>query len=149
MLINRGEFIGRPEQVEVPRRLVMEERFGLAVHKKNKKIPVIFSMNSGSGDLLMVDFQGGKMNYTRPALTEDAKPTNVDDRAPIEVLLMAPNGRLLVRDNVTDSSDEERKARYDAWKTRLKDVKDQKPGAPKPGSTPTGNPFGGGGSSGT
>jgi hypothetical protein len=146
MLINRGEFIGRAEQVEIPRRLVMEERFGMAVHKKNKKIPVIFDLNSGYGDTLLVDFQGGKMTHTRPPLTEDGKSQTVDDKAPIEVLLMAPNGRLLVRDSVADSADEERKARHEAWQKRLKEVKENKPSTPKPGGpgAPGGsNPFGG------
>jgi hypothetical protein len=152
MLVNRGEFISRPENVEVPRRLVMEERFGMAVHKKNKKIPVIFGLNSGGGDLLLVDFQGGKMSHTRPPLSEDAKTQTVDDRAPIEVLFMAPNGRLLLRDSATDSADEDRKARYEAWQRRLKEVKENKPTTPRPGAPGApggGNPFGtGGGSSG-
>jgi hypothetical protein len=146
MLVNRGEFIGRTEQVEMPRRLVMEERFGMATHKKNKKIPVLFSLNSGYGDTLLVDFQGGKLTHTRPAVTEDGKPQTVDDKAPIEVLLMAPNGRLLVRDSVTDSADEERDKRYKAWKERLKEVKENKPSTPKPAGPAGpagGNPFGG------
>jgi hypothetical protein len=148
MLVNRGEFIGRTEQVEMPRRLVMEERFGMAVHKKNKKIPVLFSLNSGFGDTLLVDFQGGKMTHTRPATGENDKPQTVDDRAPIEVLLMAPNGHLLVRDNQADSADEDRKSRYEAWQKRLKEVKEQKPTGPRPTNQPgpaMGNPFGAGG----
>jgi hypothetical protein len=145
MLINRGEMIGRTEQVEMPRRLIMEERFGMATHKKNKKIPVLFSLNSGAGDTLLVDFQGGKMSHTRPPLTEDGKSQTVDDKAPIEVLLMAPNGHLLVRSSATDSADEEREKRYKAWKERLKDVKEQRT-APRPAGPPGaagGNPFGG------
>jgi hypothetical protein len=59
---------------------------------------------------LLVDFEGGKLSY---------KVTKTE--APIQVLLLSPDGKLLARDSETDSADPARKERSDAWRKWLRD----------------------------
>ena len=59
--------------------------------------------------------------------------------APVEVLLLTPDGRLLVRDSENDAQDEDRVKRHDAWKSRVSGLK------PKVEAKPDKfDPFGGG-----
>jgi hypothetical protein len=62
-----------------------------------------------------VDFEGGNQD-----LQTDAR--RVFDRAPIELLVLLPDGRLVVRNSLSDTEDRERKERLEDWRNWLEKV---------------------------
>jgi hypothetical protein len=74
-------------------------------------------------DSVLVDFEGG------------------DKKGPQELLIFTPDGRLIARNSAQDTHDEQRKARYEAWKKRIEELEKAKQG----NNNGTGNPFGTGG----
>ena len=48
------------------------------------------------------------------------------DESPLEVLVLSPDGRLLVRNSRDDIENADRKERLETWRTWIKDVKDAK-----------------------
>jgi hypothetical protein len=145
LLVNRGEFIRKVESVEVPTWVVDDQRYALKTYKRDaKKIPLMFSLDTGLGDALLVDFQGGdKLRYNHFRGVEDDKPKfdTVQDNMPTEILIMSATGKLLVHRSDIDSKEKERVDRYAAWVARLKEVKENKP-TTKTGGPGSPNPFG-------
>jgi hypothetical protein len=154
LLVYRGEYVGRNQKVELPYWMPQQESFVLAVTPKDKpkpgitgELPTGIEVNFAHEptDTLLVDFEGGELSHQRMA---DGKPSGkpLREAAPTEVLLLSPEGKLLALDSSVDGSDKtergkERKERLDAWRTRIKDVREHKrDNAPVPGR----NPFGGG-----
>jgi hypothetical protein len=140
VLVHRGEYVGRFDKAEVPVWVWSRDNFVLAYNPKGnvreKRIDVYFGTESGPPEeAILVDFEGGKAAYNRaPAPPgEERKPgaDRVDDEASLEVLLLLPDGKLVVRDQNTDKNDEERKARLDAYEKRAKTVKDGGDQGPK------------------
>jgi hypothetical protein len=142
--VSRGEYTGQPAKTEVPIWNFPEEKFVLATVGKGKErtVPVVFGDDTPENNPLLVDFQGGDLTYYRvvPGADEDKKAstTKVQDKAPVEVLLLTPDGRLLVRDSETDAQDEERSKRQEAWKSKVANLKPKK----EDKSTDRPNPFG-------
>ena len=112
LLVKRGEFIGTVAKVEIPIWDPAQEAFVMATAPDTtgprsralpqKGVPVDFST-----DALLVDFEGG-------------------GKVPAEMLILTPDGKLVVRDGRIDSDDADRKQRVQEWKERLNEVK--KPG---------------------
>jgi hypothetical protein len=129
--VHRGEYNGRTELVEVPVWNVEKEDFELAVNPKNKlerKLPVDFTARTRRSldPALLVDFQGGKDIHDRLEYrTPENKPktTLVTDTVPVQLLILTPEGKLVVHSQHEDSNNEERKDRYKAWKDWISDVK--------------------------
>jgi hypothetical protein len=150
LIVTRGEYLSRQAPTEVPIWIMLDQRFGLRIFQKDKKVPVTFSMDTGDGDLLVVDFQGGDLQHSRVSgVTEDpntgAKKFNYDvarDKAATELMLMSPTGKLLVHNGVRDADDQVRKERYGAWKTRIKAIKDGDKSVTQPSTDPFGKPNG-------
>jgi hypothetical protein len=130
--VYRGEYLGQPAKTEVPVWNFPEEKFVLATAGKGKErtIPVVFGDDTPENNPLLVDFDGGDLTYYRviPSADEDKRPTTtkITDKAPVEVLLLTPDGRLLVRDSDADAQDEDRVKRHDAWKARVGTLKPKK-----------------------
>lgn len=115
-LARRGEYIGHPQRIELPFWSERDDKFLFATEARGSRRQRGVLLNFTTGGLL-VDFDGGKVSYnngTRP-LTYDA---------PVEMLVMTPDGRLIVRNSAVDTPDEERKKRVEAWRARHKAVKE-------------------------
>jgi hypothetical protein len=151
-LLGRGEYVGATVMTDVPVWDVRDDRFTLAVssagNRRTKQVPVFFGIGQENGPWvpILVDFNGGELRYDRYAGTDEdtqkAKYNRVTDKAPFEVIIMSPEGKLAVRNADNDAKDDTRTERYNGWKERIDEVK-QKDKAPSKGSQPPGtNPFG-------
>jgi hypothetical protein len=141
-LVTRGEYLGQTEPVWVPVWDILQERFSLASltvsgRKTKQKVPVYFGAE-GQPDSVLVDFQGGFLDYNKFAGMDEDKPryTPVHDQAPTELLILSAEGKLSVRQGDANLNDEDRKAREGAWKKRIEEIsqrdKLRPPGLQKP-----------------
>ena len=76
-----------------------------------------------------MDFDGGKVSYDRvvgKGPDEKAQTVRILDKAPIEVLVLGGDGKLVVRNAAVDAKDQERKDRRKAVFDRLEKVNTEK-----------------------
>jgi hypothetical protein len=146
MLLTRGEYLGKRVTVEVPIWDVLSERFSLASltvsgRKNKQKVPVFFGPE-GQSDSVLVDFQGGMLDYNKIVGMEEDRPkyTPVHDKAPVEMLTMSADGRLSAHRGDADMKDDQRRARVDTWRSRIKEIKDKDKARTPQQGTPM-NPF--------
>jgi len=164
VLAHRGEYLRRKLLTEVPIWYVAKDNFVIAPNPKNKndkRCDLDFGNPEGPpAEAVLVDFNGGRVVYEKAPekVAEDKKPTGakVIDTAPVEMLVLMPDGRLLLRDSVADAADNERTARRETWDKRIKEIKKGgDKGPPRPGeglfdnSRPGGGKGGGGDSRGS
>jgi hypothetical protein len=159
-LVYRGERIGQVHQVKVPIWMFDQAQFVLMTNPaerllRNKhKIDVSFSP-AGNNDAVLVDFTEPVVTYQRAAEAKEdgdapASP-KAEDKVPQEVLILSPEGRLLVHNSAVDKSDEtpegkERKARVEAWHKKIQEMeKKNDPKSGKPGDEIFTKPGGPGG----
>jgi hypothetical protein len=83
-----------------------------------KGIPVSFST-----DDLLVDWEGGKIVQSFRMTEKTSK--DVKEDAAVEVLVMAPDGTLHVRNSRKDVNDPERKQRFEDWKKLLDETENK------------------------
>jgi len=138
--VRRGEYIGRTEQVKLPVWFPTREAFDFAVPIATsaprpmvigakptpgpKGIPIAFAT-----DDLVVDWEGGKV-FQNFKMTEKTSK-DVKEEAGVEILVMAADGTLRVRNSRADLGDPDRKRRYDEWKKTLANTENQgKAGGP-------------------
>ncbi|HET6573794.1 MAG TPA: hypothetical protein VFG68_09350, partial [Fimbriiglobus sp.] len=127
MPVAAGDFIGRRQLVELPLWSASQQAYvlreltgGVKVHgianqkHQPKGWPVNFQTLS-----VLVGFEGGK---TKAELSE----RTVTDESATEVLILRPDGKLLVRNSVADKEDPEKKGRQETWDKWLKRVRDRK-----------------------
>jgi hypothetical protein len=124
-LVRRGEYIGAVKETDVPVWWPTAKKFLFALHPddakkrpagsraKPKGVPLNFDTRA-----LLVDFEGGKQTFQAP----DKK---VSDESQIEILVLTKDGKLLVRDNKTDTEDKTREDRLKQWKATLKEVREE------------------------
>jgi hypothetical protein len=155
-VVYRGERIGQVHPVEVPIWMFDQAQFVLMTNpaerlsKDKHKISVSFG---AATDAVLVDFTGAAVSYRRIAESKEdgGAPATVEvkDTAPPQVLILSPEGRLLVHDVDADKEDKDRIARLEAWRKRIEDIEkknETKPG--KPGDDIFTRPGGPGGSGG-
>jgi hypothetical protein len=126
--VARGEYVVGNQRVQVPVWKASKERFVLMTDKYSGKYPgvsVDFSQADDT-DLVLVDFTGGQVKYDR-----GGKAT-ISDQASTEVLVLSPDGRLLVHDSANDVKDPQRVERVRAYRERIKEVKGDKAELPDP-----------------
>jgi hypothetical protein len=129
---HRGEYIGRTIPVELPTWDRLEEEYQIARDTKTRqktKIPVDFAVKVEGKQFpaLLIDYEGGKgthASFGGKQITEDA---------PVQLLVLSPEGRLVVQSSIDDLTNDERALRVDAWKKRLDDVKRAKTTKATPG----------------
>lgn len=156
-LMARGEPIGRSvAEVELPRWITEMQSFVLgdvrpATAKSGAKvvkttIPVDFTTASPP---VLVDFSGGKGHYNVDTFDHakgTAKRETIDnEESATELLVMTPEGKLLLRNSREDSDAEaptghDRLTRYDHWKARLTQMRERPTGIPPTDGMP---PMGG------
>ena len=144
VMFSRGEFIGGTQKIELPVWNWLDERFVLASdpadrsRSRTKLVSVRFT-ESDSQCPVLVDFSGGTVSYHKP---EEKRPVE-DKDVPRELLLLSPEGRLIVRNSVVDAEDAGRKEHLDWWRQRIKDIKESKDKEKKDGMRPgEASPFG-------
>jgi hypothetical protein len=131
MPVAPGEFVGRRQLVELPlwsaglASYVLRELTGgvrIAGIARDKHQPKGWPVNFRTLSVL-VDFEGGrvKAQVGDRSVTEDSAT---------EVLILRPDGKLLVRNSEADKNDPDRKARQDTWDNWLKRVKERKEATP-------------------
>jgi hypothetical protein len=119
-MASRGEYIGRPDLVQVPTWNTEKEDWELARHPKRggQKLQIDFTVRTNQQfPALLIDYDGGAGRDVR----FNGRP--VTDTAPVQVLVLTPEGKLEIRTNVEDKEKAERKERFDDWKKRLEAVK--------------------------
>lgn len=123
VLATRGEYIGRWEETKVPVWMPKQDCFVLAqppesFKKKklvqHKGIPVDF--NTGA---LLVDFNGGKQSIP---VKRDGKDTTIREDGALELLVLSPDGKLLVRSGREDTENKTRQERLKSWTEWVKAV---------------------------
>jgi hypothetical protein len=156
LLVRRGEPIGRLSvMVELPEWNKAKQAFEIkySAPPQVKKLPASQKDLARSGipiDFLasfpppmLVDFEGGK--YEHRFATLPGYP-NVKDESAVDVLILAPNGKLIVRNSRVDGNPElpagkERQDRVTHWHDRVQEAKNAGAAA-TPGNGP-GMPGGG------
>lgn len=118
---HRGEYIGRIANVEVPVWSVENEAWELARNaRKRTAIPIDFTVREagirGSAAIL-VDFSGGK------GFTTKASDKTIREDLPLELLVLNPDGKLILRNSVDDEENTERSTRETEVKDWLVQVK--------------------------
>lgn len=147
-LVRRGEYIGHVRDTPVPFWdpaggdfiLINQhpERLGQRAHKGLK-----VNFNS---DALLVDFQGSGASSVQVG----DKKISLDTPLPMELLILSPDGHLVVHNQAADTEDPERVKRVAAWKERLVAIakKSTKKGPGAAGGGAGRRPGGGGGGGG-
>jgi hypothetical protein len=133
LLIKRGELIGRGVvEVEAPvwdaarnthvlGRLIRPGKGKRAPAAIKTAVPIDFA---GDSSPILADFWG-----------------TPEDEGYVEALALAADGRLTVRNSCHDSgrthsAGEERRARYEAWRSRVREARRQSPSPPRPAGSP-------------
>jgi hypothetical protein len=114
VLVRAGEYIGGSQEVELPIWSWLGARFVLASNpadRSNSRIAIPFTDEQEIAPLL-VDYKGG-----------DLGPTGIHGRLPRELLILMPNGRLIVRNSAADELSPDRREHYDHWRRRVEKIK--------------------------
>jgi len=118
--VQRGEYVGRKQIVSLPMwssekiQFILQQLPKYTVWKAReqpKGMLVDFSTQT-----LLVDYEGGK---TRTKVSD----RDITDESDIELLLLQPDGQVVVRSSGVDREDADRKAREEAWKKWLDEIK--------------------------
>ncbi|MFO0866085.1 MAG: hypothetical protein U0744_15805 [Gemmataceae bacterium] len=149
LLVRRGEPIGRLSvMVEVPEWSKAKQAFEIkySAPPQVKKLPASQKDLARSGipidfiaafpPPMLVDFDGGKQEHRFATLP--GYP-NVKDESAVDVLILGPNGKLIVRNSRIDGNPDlpagkERQDRVNQWHDRVQEAKNV--GATLPGSGP-------------
>jgi hypothetical protein len=152
--VHRGEYIGELFETKVPVWNIEKEDYELAVNPKSRlsrKIPVDYAVRTSKAldPALLVDYQGGKDLQDRLEIrtleSNKAKSSLAVDTVPVQMLILTPEGKLIVHNYQDDTSNEERVARHKAWKDWVNDIETGRR-KPKP-DEPLMDQFRGGGKS--
>lgn len=123
VLVSRGEYVGRKVKVDLPIWVYTRNAFILPVENqkeraRNRKvktgIDVDFGQENPDSNMILIDFEGGKVSSTTAKLV---------DNSVMEVLMLGPDGKLLARNNMKDTNDEERKKNREEVMKRIQDVR--------------------------
>jgi hypothetical protein len=126
VLVARGEYIGRKVNVDLPIWIYSRNAFILPSEERttraarargNTGIDVDFGEENPENNLILVDFEGGRINIPS---------SKADDICPIEVLMLSPDGKLLARTSLKDANDSERQKRREQVLKRIQEVREGK-----------------------
>jgi hypothetical protein len=127
---HRGEYLGHTVDVEVPSWNAEQESYELLMNPKtrSRRVPVDFSarISQAMEPAILVDYDGGKV-------TQTIAKQQVTDELPARILVLTPEGKLVVHYAFEDIKDKEREERVKAWKEEIDAIKKgKKTGAGKP-----------------
>jgi hypothetical protein len=151
--VYRGEYLGQSVKQKVVIWSSTDEDFILAADPTRRGsdksiIDVSFAAENAPEDAILVDIGGGRLSYKRISALpkdEDEKPEfkPVNDVAPTELLIMTPEGRLVVRDSAVDLENNDAKERYVKWVERIQEIENK--ASKDAGKGGRSDPFGPGG----
>jgi hypothetical protein len=155
-LVYRGERIGQVHPVEVPVWMFDQAQFVLMTNPAERlnrdKHKIHVSFGAVNTDAVLIDFTDPVVSYKRTGESNEdggaPVPLEVKDTVSQQVLILSPEGRLLVHDTDADKSDKERKERLEAWRKKIEDMQkkgENKPGKPDDPFSKPGGPGGPGG----
>jgi hypothetical protein len=122
VVVTRGEIIDRSLRVDVPLLVEEEEKWKLASTPgdKGRESGISVSFDGVKGrPALLVDFDRGKKTYKRAG----ADSGEVRDDPAEEVLILAPDGKLLAHYAGVDSADKDRQDLLKTWRERIEQVR--------------------------
>jgi hypothetical protein len=122
--VNRGEYVGGKHMVQMAIWDFYEEEFVFATkaNSRNQKMVMMPFTESDTECPILVAFEGGTASYTKP---EERRPVQ-DEGIPREVLLLSPEGKLVVHNSVDDHNSKDREEHVKAWWGRIEDVNTKK-----------------------
>jgi hypothetical protein len=132
--VRRGEYVGREERVEIPYWRFAAEEFVVAsdssTTKRRPGIEVPFGFqapNTNQPEAILIDFDSGSQAWERViGQTEDKVDTKrVADTRTTEVLMLNPDGKLVLLEAANDIRDEQREKRLKAVRKRLYQLKNK------------------------
>jgi hypothetical protein len=147
LLVHRGEFIGKRIQVDVPKWDPASRRYFLALHVAKEKGEKVKRNKNDKGMLvdfavktqprlppaLLVDFTGGQLRDMAVGFSPPPAKVKVlpNDESAAEILILTPEGKLDVRNGVTDTDPQlpvgrTRLERYEAYRDRILKLKPKK-----------------------
>jgi hypothetical protein len=144
VIVHRGEYVGGEQRIEFPYWRTTQEQFVIATEpgatRRGRGVPVSFRPDRPDGlDTILVDFAGGPREYERVfrGLDETINKRKVWDVSATELLLLAPDGKMLAHEGPRDGADRERVQRLRQVRERLRKIKEEE----KPTPARNVNPF--------
>jgi hypothetical protein len=147
MPVGRGEYIGRKQYVKLPlwssesQQYVLRELADKVVKGKSQPKGWLVDFSTQS---VLVDFEGGRVK-TRSSARFDPQgnlvtaPRSFDEDVATELLIVRPDGKLVVRNSAIDEADPNRKGITADWARWVKEVEGHRAdGTGAPGEA---NPF--------
>lgn len=122
--VNRGEYVGGKHSTQMAIWDFYEEKFVFATkaNSRNQKTVLMPFTESDTECPILVHFEGGTVAFSKP---EERKPVQ-DDVIPREVLLLSPEGKLIVHNSVDDRDNKDRDEHVKAWWGRIEEVNTKK-----------------------
>jgi hypothetical protein len=123
-LVHRGETIGRGENVEVPVWSMAQEADVLAAPlrgvRSQQRVPIDFRIHPRDAvtPAVLVDIDGGQIDSQK--VKDRQLPS---DRAPVQLLVLAPDGKLIARNSHDDMQDETRQEIHRNWRQWIQDAR--------------------------
>jgi hypothetical protein len=93
------------------------------IPETGKKSGVEVSFGYNKNDAVLVDFDSGHASYERPSTT-GGRSTLIRDQGPVEAVIYTHDGKLIAHDSAADNNNKTRTERLDAWRDRVKKVKE-------------------------
>jgi hypothetical protein len=122
IFVNRGEYVRDRIKPSIPIKPLNAFDFDLDTKS---------SLDFGD-DSILVDFEGGRVEHTRANGSakegEKQDTTSITEKAPTEVLVMTPDGRVYARNDAADARDPDRVKHYQAYLNRLKEIRERAKG---------------------
>jgi hypothetical protein len=138
----RGEYVGQVERLEVPYWRTTRGEWVVANDGTNKRFPgvkVLFGQQVDSPnqpEAILVDFHLGNSGYSRVVSRNEEKVETkpVADSSAGEVLILNPDGKLILREGADDTTDPTRIERLRKYHRRVNKVKDPAKGGKEGGA---------------
>lgn len=140
--VGRGEYIGRKQYVKLP--LWSSEGAQYQLREvadkvlKAKEQPKGWLVDFSSNKSILVDFEGGRVRGksayrfdSQGQLVQQSRD-KIEDDAATEVLILRPDGKLVVRNSAIDEADENRKTIATEWARWVSEVEKRKTAANGP-----------------
>jgi hypothetical protein len=117
---SRGEYVGGKYLTQMAIWDFYEEEFVLATrpNSRNQRSVMMPFTESDTECPILVHFEGGTVTFSKP---DERRPVE-DVGIPREVVLLSPEGKLIVRNSVDDRENKAREEHLNSWWNRIDEV---------------------------